>query len=126
MLTTAFVILALTVQARSQVVTKTAEWMYLGSSVSQVNTWNQVFRLNGTVVTGVTCAALGADVRCSVPVNLLPTSNNVLSVEVSDSVVTYSSTLNYNPSSPTQPGTPKQPEAMKLKITITIGGAGTP
>lgn len=96
---------------------KTLEYMYVGTSLSEVNTYNQVISVNNSVLTAApTCVAKGTDVVCSVPITTTPAGNNVISVTAIANGQAAETVLNYNP---TAPG-PKQPNNPRLKIVVII------
>lgn len=122
--TLASLVLALTVVNVSEAQTttvRTLEYDYLNVTPAIVATWKQAVKVNGvTLATAPTCAALGVNTHCTIPLPTLnATTNNVISVTASDADESYEGVLNYNPSV-TDPNSPKLPSGFNIKVTVTV------
>lgn len=96
---------------------KTLEYMYVATSLTEVNTYTQVVSVNNSVVTTpATCVTKGTDVVCTVPIVTNPGGSNTISVQAILNGQVAETVINYNP---TAPG-PKQPSNGKIKIVIII------
>lgn len=112
------IVLALTVlPVVAQAQTKTLEYSYLATTLAEINTYQQIVRVNSTTLTTPpVCVQDGTDVHCSIPITTNPGVNNVISVTALLNGQAAETVVNYNPSAPG----PKQPSNGRIKIVVIV------
>lgn len=98
--------------------TSTIAWTYLGSTLAEIQGYNQQLSINGAVVTApINCAATGSNVNCTVTIAALPsTGTTTIRISATLGGVTKETSISgINPAS-----TPKDPVGFRYVIQVNV------